>query len=75
MKLLIALATSLLLVSNVNAYNILIDFEDSPLTGDLVPVVEPIESQGFNFSGLPQKGVTSWPLGAVDDGNRKYKRP
>ena len=67
MKLFATVVTTFLLVGNANAFNILIDFEDSPLDGDITPGAEPIESRGFNFSGLIEKGVTQWPLGAVDD--------
>ena len=67
MKLFATVVTTFLLVGNANAFNILIDFEDSPLDGDTTPGAEPIESRGFNFSGLTEKGVTQWPLGDVDD--------
>jgi hypothetical protein len=68
MKLLTATALGLLLIGNANAYNVLIDFEDSPLNGDTVPAgYDPIQSRGFNFSGIYEKGITNWPLGPVDD--------
>jgi hypothetical protein len=67
MKIFVTAVAAFLLVGNANAYNILIDFEDSPLDGDTTPGANPIESRGFNFSGLIEKGVTEWPLGTVDD--------
>jgi len=66
MKILTTAAIALLLAGNANAYNILIDFQDSPLDGDFTPGPEPIESRGFNFSGLTEKGVTDWPLDAAN---------
>jgi len=38
-----------------------------PIDGDTPPGPDPIETKGFNFSGLTEKGITVWPLGAVDD--------
>ena len=68
MKMLAATVLALLLVGNAHAYNVLIDFEDSPLNGDYTPAgYDPIQSRGFNFSGIYYKGVTHWPLGPVDD--------
>jgi hypothetical protein len=68
MRVLTATALGLLLIGNANAYNVLIDFEDSPLNGDYNTVgYDLIESRGFNFSGTYFKGVTNWPLGPVDD--------
>lgn len=68
MKLLTATALALLLIGNANAYNVLIDFEDSPLNGDATPAgYDPIQSRGFNFSGTSLKGITNWPLGPIDN--------
>jgi hypothetical protein len=68
MKLLTATALGLLLIGNANAYNVLIDFEDSPLDGDFTSAPQdPISSRGFNFSGELQKGVMYWPEGPIDD--------
>lgn len=68
MKLFTVTTLGLLLISNANAYNILIDFEDSPLDGDFTAAEQdPISSRGFNFSGTPQKGVMYWPEGPIDD--------
>jgi hypothetical protein len=67
MRMFTAAAAFLLLLGNANAYNVTVDFEDSPLDGDTTPGSEPIVSMGFEFSGLIEKGVTIWPLGAVDD--------
>jgi len=69
MKLLTAAALGLLLMGNANAYNVLIDFEDSPLDGDFVPAAQnPIASRGFNFSSdNSEKGVMYWPEGPIDD--------
>jgi hypothetical protein len=67
MKLFTAAALGLLMLGNAGAYNITVDFEDSPLDGDGTPGSEPIVSRGFEFSGLDNKGVTNWPLGVQDD--------
>ena len=68
MKMLAATVLGLLLIGNANAYNVLIDFEDSPLDGDYTAAQQdPISSRGFNFSGPYAKGVMYWPEGPIDD--------
>jgi hypothetical protein len=67
MKLLTIVALFFVLLTKANAYNVIIDFEELPIDGDTTPGPDPIETKGFNFSGLTEKGITVWPLGAVDD--------
>jgi hypothetical protein len=62
----VLVSASLLFINTANAYNVLVDFEDSPVG---VPGPAIIESRGFNFSGPPAKGVEDFFYGVSLDGN------
>ncbi len=67
MKVLITIAVLLVLLADAHAFNVTIDFEELPIDGDLMSGPYTIETKGFNFSGTTWKGITEWPLGAIDD--------